>query len=91
MPNSAGYFIAPPIMVGAGMLMIMDASFNVAMEPFRALWLPITCPIASILHWFFGANLLNRLGCYSGLCACLMYLHEWFHVSSTATAGHRTR
>ncbi|MEL0457379.1 MFS transporter [Flavobacteriaceae bacterium SZ-1-7] len=27
----------PPLWVGAGMLMIMDASFNVAMEPFRAL------------------------------------------------------
>jgi maltose/moltooligosaccharide transporter len=27
----------PPIFVGAGILMMMDASFNVAMEPFRAL------------------------------------------------------
>lgn len=26
-----------PVLMGAGMLMIMDASFNVAMEPFRAL------------------------------------------------------
>ncbi|MFI2742927.1 MFS transporter [Zhouia sp. PK063] len=35
----ANLFIAilPPLWVGAGMLMIMDASFNVAMEPFRAL------------------------------------------------------
>src|SRR5579859_360710 len=29
--------ILPPLYVGAGILMIMDASFNVAMEPFRAL------------------------------------------------------
>jgi maltose/moltooligosaccharide transporter len=29
--------ILPALWVGAGMLMIMDASFNVAMEPFRAL------------------------------------------------------
>jgi maltose/moltooligosaccharide transporter len=29
--------ILPPLYVGAGVLMIMDASFNVAMEPFRAL------------------------------------------------------
>lgn len=38
MPN-ADMFTAfmPAIWVGAGMLMIMDASFNVAMEPFRAL------------------------------------------------------
>ncbi len=35
----ADIFIAfmPPLWVGAGMLMIMDASFNIAMEPFRAL------------------------------------------------------
>ncbi|GGZ80164.1 sugar transporter [Algibacter mikhailovii] len=35
----ADMFIAflPALWVGAGMLMIMDASFNVAMEPFRAL------------------------------------------------------
>ncbi|MDN3671596.1 MFS transporter [Flavobacterium branchiarum] len=29
--------ILPALWVGAGMLMIMDASFNIAMEPFRAL------------------------------------------------------
>ncbi|WP_372756024.1 MFS transporter [Mariniflexile sp.] len=35
----ADIFIAflPALWVGAGMLMIMDASFNIAMEPFRAL------------------------------------------------------
>lgn len=44
MPN-AGLFISPetthailsPVLIGAGMLMIMDASINVTMEPFRAL------------------------------------------------------
>jgi maltose/moltooligosaccharide transporter len=38
MPN-ADMFTAflPALWVGAGMLMIMDASFNIAMEPFRAL------------------------------------------------------
>lgn len=38
MPN-AGEFAQyiPPMFVGAGFLMIMDASINVAMEPFRAL------------------------------------------------------
>lgn len=38
MPN-AGVLAAalPLVLMGAGMLMIMDASFNVAMEPFRAL------------------------------------------------------
>lgn len=38
MPNSAFLaYLLPPILVGAGLLMLMDASFNVAMEPFRAL------------------------------------------------------
>jgi maltose/moltooligosaccharide transporter len=38
LPN-AGLITAllPPVLIGAGMLMIMDASINVAMEPFRAL------------------------------------------------------
>lgn len=38
MPNSAVLSsVLPPVLIGAGLLMIMDASFNVAMEPFRAL------------------------------------------------------
>ena len=34
-PNLAGFL--SPLLIGAGILMIMDASINVAMEPFRAL------------------------------------------------------
>lgn len=38
LPNSGGWFTAKSaLMIGAGMLMLMDASINVAMEPFRAL------------------------------------------------------
>lgn len=38
MPNAGALTLAlSPVLMGAGMLMIMDASFNVAMEPFRAL------------------------------------------------------
>ncbi|MFA4868045.1 MAG: MFS transporter [Pedobacter sp.] len=38
MPNAVWFTaMLPPLMIGAGMLMLMDASFNVAMEPFRAL------------------------------------------------------
>jgi maltose/moltooligosaccharide transporter len=38
MPNSSSFTAyMPALWIGAGMLMIMDASFNVAMEPFRAL------------------------------------------------------
>lgn len=38
MPNAGALTAAlPAVLMGAGMLMLMDASFNVAMEPFRAL------------------------------------------------------
>ena len=38
LPNSAALStVIPALWIGAGMVMIMDASFNVAMEPFRAL------------------------------------------------------
>src|SRR4051812_43340415 len=38
LPNSGALAgIIPALYIGAGMVMIMDASFNVAMEPFRAL------------------------------------------------------
>ncbi len=38
LPNSGGLAgVIPALYVGAGMVMIMDASFNIAMEPFRAL------------------------------------------------------
>lgn len=38
LPNSGSLAgIIPALWIGAGMVMIMDASFNIAMEPFRAL------------------------------------------------------
>ena len=38
LPNSGAVSsIVPALWIGAGMVMLMDASFNVAMEPFRAL------------------------------------------------------
>ncbi|GGG97294.1 sugar transporter [Parapedobacter pyrenivorans] len=38
MPNASLFTaVLPPLLIGAGMLMMMDAAFNVSMEPFRAL------------------------------------------------------
>ncbi len=38
LPNSGNFTaILPALWIGAGMVMIMDASFNISMEPFRAL------------------------------------------------------
>jgi maltose/moltooligosaccharide transporter len=86
MPNSAAIAsIAPPILVGAGMLMIMDASFNVAMEPFRAL-VADNLPDSQRSIGFSVQTCLIGLGAVVG--SCLPYvLTNWFHVSSTAPAG----
>jgi maltose/moltooligosaccharide transporter len=38
LPNSGGLAgVVPALWIGAGLVMVMDASFNIAMEPFRAL------------------------------------------------------
>jgi maltose/moltooligosaccharide transporter len=86
MPNSAAIAsIAPPIMVGAGMLMIMDASFNVAMEPFRAL-VADNLPDSQRSIGFSVQTCLIGLGAVVGSCLPYIFTH-WFHVSSTAPAG----
>jgi maltose/moltooligosaccharide transporter len=77
--------ILPALWVGAGMLMIMDASFNIAMEPFRAL---------------VGDNLRNDqrtagfsiqtalIGFGAVIGSALPYvLTKWFHVSNEAPKG----
>jgi maltose/moltooligosaccharide transporter len=86
MPNSAAIAsIAPPIMVGAGMLMIMDASFNVAMEPFRAL-VADNLPDSQRSIGFSVQTCLIGLGAVVGSCLPYIFTH-WFHVSSTAPQG----
>lgn len=86
MPNSAAIAsIAPPILVGAGMLMIMDASFNVAMEPFRAL-VADNLPDSQRSIGFSVQTCLIGLGAVVGSCLPYVFTH-WFHVSSTAPEG----
>lgn len=87
MPNSGMLaYLLPPIMVGAGMLMITDASINVAMEPFRAL-------IADNLsdeqrsQGFSVQSFLIGIGAVAG--SLLPYiLARYFGVAKTAPAGH---
>ncbi|NCD71264.1 MFS transporter [Mucilaginibacter agri] len=86
MPNSAAIAsIAPPILVGAGMLMIMDASFNVAMEPFRAL-VADNLPDSQRSIGFSVQTCLIGLGAIVGSCLPYIFTH-WFHISSTAPEG----
>ncbi len=86
MPNAAALAnILPPILVGAGMLMIMDASINVAMEPFRAL-VADNLPDSQRSLGFSVQTFLIGIGAVIG--SWLPYiLAEYFGVSKTAAAG----
>ena len=86
MPNSAALTIAlPPIMIGAGILMIMDASINVAMEPFRAL-VADKLPESQRTVGFSMQTFLIGIGAISG--SWLPYIFsEYLGVSKIADAG----
>lgn len=83
----ADIFIAilPPLWVGAGLLMIMDASFNIAMEPFRAL---VADKLSSDQRTmgFSVQTVLIGIGAVIG--SWLPYiLSEWFNISNQADPG----
>lgn len=86
MPN-ADMFTAflPALWVGAGMLMIMDASFNVAMEPFRALVADLL-PSDQRTLGFSVQTILIGIGAVIG--SWLPYaLSNWFGVTNNAEEG----
>lgn len=86
MPN-AGEFAhyLPPMFVGAGFLMIMDASINVAMEPFRAL-VGDMLPDEQTTVGFSIQTFLIGVGAVVG--SWLPYiLAEWFGISKIAPDG----
>ncbi len=86
MPNSSALatFI-PAMFIGAGMLMIMDASINVAMEPFRALVADML-PADQRTLGFSVQTFLIGLGAVGG--SWLPYiLAEWIGISKTAPVG----
>lgn len=86
MPN-AGIFanFLPAMFVGAGFLMIMDASFNVAMEPFRALVADML-PVDQSTLGFSIQTFLIGIGAVIG--SWLPYvMAEWFGISKVAAHG----
>ncbi|MDP9048089.1 MAG: MFS transporter, partial [Bacteroidota bacterium] len=86
LPNSSGLaFLIPPIIVGAGMLMLMDASFNVAMEPFRAL-VADNLPDSQHNTGFSLQTCLIGVGAIMGSFLPSV-LSDWFHISNTAAKG----
>lgn len=86
MPNSEMLAtVIPPMFVGAGMLMIMDASINVSMEPFRAL-VADKLPLDQRTLGFSVQSTLIGLGAVVG--SWITYaLAEWFGVSKVAAEG----
>ncbi|MGL5317776.1 MAG: MFS transporter [Bacteroidales bacterium] len=86
MPNAGVMATAiPPMFIGAGMLMIMDASINVAMEPFRALVADLL-PSDQRTLGFSIQTFLIGIGAVIG--SWLPYiLAEWLGVSKVAAAG----
>src|SRR5690554_1923706 len=77
--------VLPPLWIGAGMLMIMDASFNVAMEPFRAL-VADNLPDDQRSLGFSLQTFLIGVGAVLG--SWLPYLlSEYFGISKTAGPG----
>ena len=87
MPNSGNMSaFLPPIIIGAGMLMIMDASINVAMEPFRAL-VGDKLPDSQRSLGFSVQTFLIGVGAVSG--SFLPYiLSEYVGISKVAEAGN---
>ena len=86
MPN-ADMFTAflPALWVGAGMLMIMDASFNIAMEPFRALVADVL-PSDQRTLGFSVQTVLIGIGAVIG--SWLPYvLTNWAGIANTAEPG----
>jgi maltose/moltooligosaccharide transporter len=77
--------IAPLVIIGAGFLMIMDACFNLAMEPFRAL-VADNLPDSQRTLGFSVQTFLIGIGAVVG--SFLPYiLHNWFNISNEAPAG----
>ncbi|HKO81898.1 MAG TPA: MFS transporter, partial [Chitinophagaceae bacterium] len=86
MPN-AGILgnIAPLVIIGAGFLMVMDACFNLAMEPFRAL-VADNLPDSQRTLGFSIQTFLIGVGAVVG--SFLPYiLHNWVGISNEAPAG----
>ena len=92
MPN-AGLFLSPgqeaailsPVLIGAGMLMIMDASINITMEPFRAL-VGDMLPDEQHTMGFSIQTILIGIGAVVGsLLPSIM--HNVFGFDNTALAG----
>lgn len=85
-PNSGTLAsLLPPLVIGAGMLMLMDTSINIAMEPFRAL-VADNLPTSQYSKGFAAQTCLIGAGALIGSWMPYIFA-EWFHISKTAPDG----
>ena len=86
LPNAGSFTkFLPVLWVGAGFLMLMDASFNIAMEPFRAL-VGDKLNSSQRTKGFSIQTVLIGIGAVLG--SWLPYiLSEWFGIDKTAEIG----
>ena len=86
MPNAPHFATSiAPMFIGGGMLMIMDASINISMEPFRAL-VADKLPDEQHALGFSMQTLLIGIGAVIGSWLPYM-LGNWFGVSKEASGG----
>ncbi|MFN8775762.1 MAG: MFS transporter [Flavobacteriales bacterium] len=86
LPNSGAWFTAKSaLLIGAGMLMLMDASINVAMEPFRAL-VADNLPDSQRTFGFSIQTFLIGVGAVTGSWMPWI-LTTWFGVSNESGPG----
>ena len=87
MPNASVLtLLLPPLLIGAGMLMIMDVAFNVSMEPFRAL---VADNLPKEQHGYGYAVQTFLIGAGAIIGSFLPFvLSEYFGVSKVADQGH---
>ena len=86
LPNSANFFQAKSaLLIGAGMLMVMDASINIAMEPFRALVADNLSEKQSTLGFSIQTFLIGIGAVIGSWLPYIMF--NYFGVSSSAPQG----
>lgn len=86
LPHSGGLAsILPPLLMGAGMLMLMDTSINITMEPFRAL-VADNLPASQYSKGFAVQTCLIGIGALIGSWMPFVFA-EYFHIAKIAPAG----
>ncbi|PZP50067.1 MAG: MFS transporter [Pseudopedobacter saltans] len=87
LPHSGGLAsILPPLLMGAGMLMLMDTSINITMEPFRAL-VADNLPASQYSKGFAIQTCLIGIGALIGSWMPFFFA-EYCNVSKTAPDGY---